>query len=65
MLMDPEGSVDGIKDLLLYDLFSRALEVWTLMGRGSDYDTQEAQLKRLLMPDVMNYDAEHLSYFVC
>ena len=64
-MTDPGGSVDGFKGILSYDSFSRALEVWTLMGLGSGYDTQEAQLKRWLMPDVMNYDMEHLNYFVC
>ena len=63
--MDPEGSVNGFQGLLLYDLFSMALEVWTLMGLGRGYDTQEAQLKRGLIPDVMNHDTEHLSFFVC
>ena len=65
MLMDPGGSVDGFKGLLLYDLFSRALEVWTLMGLERGYDTQKAQLKKCLIPDVMNHDTEHLNYFVC
>ena len=62
--MDTEGSVDGIKGLLLYGFFSRALEVWTLIGLGSGYDTQGAQLKKWLMPDVMNYDTERFELLV-
>ena len=34
------------------------------MGLGRGYDTQEAQLKRCLIPDVMNHDTEHL-IFLC
>ena len=63
--MDPGRSVDRFEGLLFYDLCSRALEAWTLMGLGRGYDTQEAQLKWCLIPDVMNHDTEHLNYFVC